>query len=125
MKMEKLFEKIYNSSNIKKYKEYGLTQDQFNSLANSRSDFDARTSISPREKNNLFSDIKDFEQEFKDLKRTAERLPDEYIDKVCDYSSYPFDDVLDEVQDVENWCLEAEEFLKDDINSWGVTKKRN
>lgn len=123
--MEKLFEKVYSLSNTKKLKELELNQKQFSSLANSRLDFDARTSISPREKNNLFSDIKDFEQEFKDLKRTAERLPDEYIDKVCDYSSYPFDDVLDEVQDVENWCLEAEEFLKDDINSWGVTKKRN
>lgn len=123
--MEKLFEKVYSLSNIKKLNEIGPNQKQFSSLANSRLDFDARTSISPREKNNLFADIKDFEQEFKDLKRTAERLPDEYIDKVCDYSSYPFDDVLDEVQDVENWCLEAEEFLKDDINSWSVTKKRN
>lgn len=123
--MEKLFEKVYSLSNTKKLNEIGLSQKQFSSLANSRLDFDARTSISPREKNDLFADIKDFEQEFKDLKRTAERLPDEYIDKVCDYSSYPFDDVLDEVQDVENWCLEAEEFLKDDINSWGVTKKRN
>lgn len=123
--MEKLFEKVYSLSNTKKLNEIGLSQKQFSSLANSRLDFDARTSISPREKNDLFADIKDFEQEFKDLKRTAERLPDEYIDKVCDYSSYPFDDVLDEVQDVENWCLEAEEFLKDDINSWGVTKKHN
>lgn len=103
-----------------------LTQDEFNRLARRRDEFRARraqTDISPAEKNNLYADIKDFEEEFRDLQDTAERLPDSYIDQVCSTSSYPFDVAIDEVQNVEDWCSEAEEFLKDDINNWGIMKE--
>lgn len=96
-----------------------MTQAEFNRLARRRDEFRVQTDISPAEKNNLYADIKDFEEEFKDLQDTAERLPDSYIDQVCSTSSYPFDVAIDEVQNVEDWCSEAEEFLKDDINSWG------
>ena len=100
-----------------------LTQDEFNRLARRRDEFRSQTAISPAEKNNLYADIKDFEEEFKDLQDTAERLPDSYIDQVCSTSSYPFDVAIDEVQNVEDWCSEAEEFLKDDINNWGIMKE--
>ena len=100
-----------------------LTQDEFNRLARRRDEFRSQTAISPAEKNNLYADIKDFEEEFRDLQDTAERLPDSYIDQVCSTSSYPFDVAIDEVQNVEDWCSEAEEFLKDDINNWGIMKE--
>ena len=100
-----------------------LTQAEFNRLARRKDEFRSQTAISPAEKNNLYADIKDFEEEFKDLQDTAERLPDSYIDQVCSTSSYPFDVAIDEVQNVEDWCSEAEEFLKDDINNWGIMKE--
>ena len=102
-----------------------LTQDEFNRLARRRDEFRTQTAISPAEKNNLYADIKDFEEEFRDLQDTAERLPDSYIDQVCDTASYPFEVAIDEVQNVEDWCSEAEEFLKDDINNWGIVKEAN
>lgn len=100
-----------------------MTQAEFNRLARERDKFRAQTDISPAEKNNLYADIKDFEEEFRDLQDTAERLPDSYIDQVCDTASYPFEVAIDEVKDVEDWCSEAEEFLKDDINNWGIMKE--
>ena len=100
-----------------------LTPDDFNRLARRKDEFRSQTAISPAEKNNLYADIKDFEEEFRDLQDTAERLPDSYIDQVCSTSSYPFDVAIDEVQNVEDWCSEAEEFLKDDINNWGIMKE--
>ena len=100
-----------------------MTQAEFNRLARERDKFRAQTDISPAEKNNLYADIKDFEEEFKDLQDTAERLPDSYIDQVCDTASYPFEVAIDEVQNVEDWCSEVEEFLKDDINDWGIMKE--
>ena len=109
------------SENKKRFKE--LTQAEFNRLAKRRDEFRTQTAISPAEKNNLYADIKDFEEEFRDLQDTAERLPDSYIDQVCDTASYPFDVVIDEVQNVEDWCSEAEEFLKDDISNWGIMKE--
>lgn len=102
-----------------------MTQAEFNRLAKRRDEFRSQTAISPAEKNNLYADIKDFEEEFKDLQDTAERLPDSYIDQVCSTSSYPFDVAIDEVQNIEDWCSEAEEFLKDDINNWGIVKEAN
>lgn len=111
------------SESKKRLKE--LTQAEFNRLARRRDEFRSQTAISPAEKNNLYADIKDFEEEFKDLQDTAERLPDSYIDQVCSTSSYPFDVAIDEVQNVEDWCSEAEEFLKDDINNWGIVKEAN
>ena len=111
------------SESKKRLKE--LTQDEFNRLAKRRDEFRSQTAISPAEKNNLYADIKDFEEEFRDLQDTAERLPDAYIDQVCDTASYPFDVAIDEVQNVEDWCSEAEEFLKDDINNWGIVKEAN
>ena len=110
-----------NTYKAKRLKE--MTQAEFNKLAKRRDEFRAQTAISPTEKNNLYADIKDFEEEFKDLQDTAERLPDSYIDQVCSTSSYPFDVAIDEVQNVEDWCSEAEEFLKDDINNWGIMKE--
>lgn len=110
-----------NTYKSKRLKE--MTQAEFNKLAKRRDEFRAQTTISPVEKNNLYADIKDFEEEFKDLQDTAERLPDSYIDQVCSTSSYPFDVAIDEVQNVEDWCSEAEEFLKDDINNWGIMKE--
>lgn len=110
----------YKSKRLKE-----LTQDEFNRLARRRDEFRTQTAISPAEKNNLYADIKDFEEEFKELQDTAERLPDSYIDQVCDTASYPFEVAIDEVKDVEDWCSEAEEFLKDDINNWGIVKEAN
>ena len=110
-----------NTYKAKRLKE--MTQAEFNRLAKRRDEFRSQTAISPAEKNNLYADIKDFEEEFKDLQDTAERLPDSYIDQVCGTSSYPFDVAIDEVQNVEDWCSEAEEFLKDDINNWGIMKE--
>ena len=112
-----------NTYKSKRLKE--MTQAEFNRLAKRRDEFRSQTAISPAEKNNLYADIKDFEEEFKDLQDTAERLPDSYIDQVCSTSSYPFDVAIDEVQNVEDWCSEAEEFLKDDINNWGIMKEAN
>lgn len=111
------------SESKKRLKE--MTQAEFNRLAKRRDEFRSQTAISPAEKNNLYADIKDFEEEFRDLQDTAERLPDSYIDQVCDTASYPFDVAIDEVQNVEDWCSEAEEFLKDDINNWGIMKEAN
>ena len=111
------------SESKKRLKE--MTQAEFNRLAKRRDEFRSQTAISPAEKNNLYADIKDFEEEFRDLQDTAERLPDSYIDQVCSTSSYPFDVAIDEVQNVEDWCSEAEEFLKDDINNWGIMKEAN
>lgn len=110
----------YKSKRLKE-----MTQAEFNRLAKRRDEFRSQTAISPAEKNNLYADIKDFEEEFRDLQDTAERLPDSYIDQVCSTSSYPFDVAIDEVQNVEDWCSEAEEFLKDDINNWGIMKEAN
>ena len=109
------------SESKKRLKE--MTQAEFNRLAKRRDEFRAQTAISPAEKNNLYADIKDFEEEFRDLQDTAEHLPDAYIDQVCDTASYPFDVAIDEVQNVEDWCSEAEEFLKDDISNWGIMKE--
>ena len=116
---ESFFDKLSESK--KKLKE--MTQDEFNRLARRRDEFRTQTAISPAEKNNLYADIKDFEEEFRDLQDTAERLPDAYIDQVCDTASYPFEVAIDEVKDVEDWCSEAEEFLKDDISNWGIIEE--
>lgn len=101
-----------------------MTQEGFNRCTAARDQYYAN--ISPREKNDLYADIKDFEEEFRDLQNTAEKLPDEYIDQMCSTSSYPFDDVIDEVDGVDDWCQEAEEFLKNDINTlyYGDQKER-
>lgn len=103
--------------------EYGPSQSEFNSMLANRENSYRSTAISQREKNNLYADIKDFEQEFKDLQRTASELPDDYMARVCDTQSYPFDEVIDDVADVEDWCHEAEAFLKSDIDSWGIMDK--
>lgn len=103
-------------------KETNLEQKKFNNYYDTVEKFRARTAISPKEKNNLYADIKDFKQEFEDLKNTAEKLPDEYVDQLCDLDQYPFDGVLDEIDTVENWCDEVDEFLKSDINNWGSYK---
>ena len=124
MSFAKPFNTTLNEA-IKQKRLKELTQDEFNRLARRRDEFRTQTAISPAEKNNLYADIKDFEEEFRDLQDTAERLPDSYIDQVCDTASYPFEVAIDEVQDVEDWCSEAEEFLKDDINNWGIVKEAN
>ena len=124
MSFAKPFNTTLNEA-IKQKRLKELTQDEFNRLARRRDEFRSQTAISPAEKNNLYADIKDFEEEFRDLQDTAERLPDSYIDQVCSTSSYPFDVAIDEVQNVEDWCSEAEEFLKDDINNWGIVKEAN
>ena len=117
------FNTTLNESDDKSKRLKEMTQAEFNRLAKRRDEFRSQTAISPAEKNNLYADIKDFEEEFRDLQDTAERLPDSYIDQVCSTSSYPFDVAIDEVQNVEDWCSEAEEFLKDDINNWGIMKE--
>lgn len=97
--------------------ETGFEQQRFNNYYDTLKRHRTRTSISPKDKNNLYADIKDFKQEFQDLKNTAEKLPDEYVDELCDLDQYPFDGVLDEIDDVEDWCDEVDEFLKDDIDN--------
>lgn len=107
--------------------EEDLTQGDFNRYVAAATAYDQyHANISPKEKNNLYADIKDFQEEFRDLQNTAEKLPDEYIDQMCSSSSYPFNDVIDEVNDVEDWCQEAEEFLKGDIDTlyYGDLKKK-
>lgn len=105
---------------------YGMTQNEFNRLLakkNQSDSFRSKSSISPKAKNELFADLKAFQAEFKDLQATAEALPDEYVDELCSTNSYPFDVALDEVDEIDDWCEEAEEFLKADINNWGVIRK--
>lgn len=71
--------------------------------------------VSKKDKWNLKMDIESFKKELTDLQNTAADLPDAYVKEVCDFDSYPFEDVIDNDQELTAWCTEVDEFLNDSL----------
>lgn len=72
--------------------------------------------VSKKDKWNLKMDIESLKKELVDLQNTASQLPDEYVKEVCDFDSYPFDDEIDDDQNLNSWCTEVDNFLDDSLN---------
>ena len=72
--------------------------------------------VSKKDKWNLKMDIESLKKELVDLQNTASQLPDEYVREVCDFDSYPFDDEIDDDQNLNSWCTEVDNFLDDSLN---------
>lgn len=72
--------------------------------------------ISTKDKWNLKMDIDSLKKELIDLQDTAARLPDDYVREICDSENYPFEDVIDDDQELNTWCAELEDFLNDSLN---------
>lgn len=104
-----------------------ITQAQFNRAYQQKADYDrymSQGAISIKDKQNLRYDIDAFKKEFNDLKRTAAELPDSYVSEICNTNDYPFEEPVDEVENVNTWCNEVDEFLKQDIESFGMNFTR-
>lgn len=100
-----------------------MTQSDFNSRSDAYLRNRARGSVSTKDKWNLKMDIADLKGDLIDLQNTAAKLPDEFVDEICDTSSYPFDDPIDDDQSLNSWCSEMDDFLSQDLDNWGVNKK--
>lgn len=72
--------------------------------------------ISTKDKWNLKMDIDSLKKELIDLQDTAAKLPDDYVREICDSENYPFEDVIDDDQELNTWCAELEDFLNDSLN---------
>lgn len=79
--------------------------------------------VSKKDKWNLKMDIESLKKELTDLQNTAADLPDEYVDEVCNFESYPFEDVIDNDQELTAWCNEVDEFLNDSLNMTNKEKQ--
>lgn len=99
-----------------------MTQADFNNRSDAYLRNRARSSVSTKDKWNLKMDIAELKGDLVDLQNTASKLPDEFVDELCDTSSYPFDDPIDDDQSLNSWCSEMDNFLSQDLDSWGVKK---
>ena len=77
----------------------------------------AKYSISQKDKWNLKMDVAQLKKEMQDLQDTASKLPDEFVDEMCATENYPFDDVIDDDTELENWCDDVNDFLNDTMGS--------
>ena len=93
-----------------------LTQREFNAAYDRRAQDRVHGSISNKDKWNLKMDIKDLKHELKDLQDTASELPDTYVEELCATESYPFDEVIDDDTELNDWCDEMDSFLSDSLN---------
>ena len=116
MKSKKVLKEYGDPSRYSTSQARALTQKEFNSVYDMRHREQLHGSISTRDKWNLKMDIKDLKQELKDLQNTAAHLPDPYVAELCDTESYPFDDVIDDDRELNDWCDEMDAFLADSLN---------
>jgi len=72
--------------------------------------------VSKKDKWNLKMNIDSLKKEIIELQQTTADLPDDYIREVCNLDAYPFDDVIDEDQELTTWCSEVDEFLNDSLD---------
>lgn len=93
-----------------------LTQSEFNSAYDMRAKDRLHGAISTKDKWDLKMDIKALKNELKDLQNTAAELPDNYVEELCATDSYPFDDVIDDDTELNDWCDEMDAFLADSLN---------
>lgn len=107
--------------------EISQAQANFNSLYNRNQAYQAlqaANAISPKDKYNLQMDVKKVKSDISQLQDTAAGLPDDFVDTICDDAlSYPLDEPIDEDKELTTWCNEVDEFLNQDLNSWGSIKK--
>lgn len=72
--------------------------------------------VSKKDKWNLKMNIDSLKKEILDLQQTTADLPDAYVREVCNLDAYPFEDVIDEDQELTTWCSEVDEFLNDSLD---------
>ena len=82
----------------------------------------ALNSVSPKDKWNLKMDVEEVKKDFNELQNATEKLPDNFVKEMCSTDSYPFEEPVDEVTDMNQWCNEVDDFLKDTEN-FGMPKK--
>lgn len=105
--------------------EISQTQMSFNRRYDASRSYHANYDISPREKYDLQMDVKKVKSDISQLQDTAERLPDEFVDSICNKQlSYPLDRPIDEDKELTSWCDEVDDFLGQDLKSWGNNQKR-
>lgn len=77
---------------------------------------DPSSKVSKKELWNLKMDIEGLKKKATDVQNTASDMPREYVKKICDFQSYPFDTPISVDQDLNNWCSEVDDFIDDSLN---------
>lgn len=72
--------------------------------------------VSKKDKWNLKMNIDSLKKEIIELQNTTADLPDDYVREVCNLDAYPFEDVIDEDQELTTWCSEVDDFLNDSLD---------
>ena len=77
---------------------------------------DPSSKVSKKELWNLKMDIEGLKKKATDVQNTASDMPREYVKKICDFQSYPFETPISVDQDLNNWCSDVEDFIDDSLN---------
>ena len=77
---------------------------------------DPSSKVSKKELWNLKMDIEGLKKKVTDVQNTASDMPREYVKKICDFQSYPFETPISVDQDLNNWCSEVDDFIDDGLN---------
>ena len=77
---------------------------------------DPSSKVSKKELWNLKMDIEGLKKKVTDVQNTASDMPREYVKKICDFQSYPFETPISVDQDLNNWCSEVDDFIDDSLN---------
>lgn len=77
---------------------------------------DPSSKVSKKELWNLKMDIEGLKKKVTDVQNTASDMPREYVKKICDFQSYPFETPISVDQDLNNWCSDVEDFIDDGLN---------
>lgn len=88
-----------------------LDQSGFNNAYDRREQDRIHGSVSEKDKWNLKMDVLALKDKLNDLQDTAEALPDVYVEQLCSVDSYPFEEVIDDSEELEDWCDDMDEFL--------------
>lgn len=72
--------------------------------------------VSTRDKWNFKMDVESLKSKLSDVQDSASKLPDEYVEELCNFSSYPFEDAIDDDQELNTWCAEVDGFLNDSLS---------
>lgn len=73
--------------------------------------------VGPKEAWNYEQDIGDLKAAIKKFQDKTAEMPDDYIELLCKSDYYPLDDVIDDDQNLNMWCKDAEEYINGTLNS--------
>lgn len=109
-KMFDIVEKIDDESFKRYFNQFDEGMD-FQRLRKSQLD----KALSPKEKWDLKMDIAELKKGLTDLQDTTSRLPDDYINEICNTDNYPFDSPIDNDFELNRWCDDVDNFLDNSI----------